>query len=174
MASVFLYLHVKKRKIRIEEAAAMASAIGQLPMKNDQVTFGAGFSRSGSLSTYGSQLNAGSLMSGGSRRNSGRMLHSPTVSGGVGGGVDGNVEESNAGIVKNNPLLKHYPLGLGVGGGAGCGDGSGFSSSAGDLSNSNSECDDDMAIENATMLMKNVSFKIKKNLYTFSNNSNLY
>lgn len=142
---------MKKRKIRIEEAAAMASILGQLPMKNDQVTFGAGFSRTGSLSTYGSQLNASSLMGGGgggSRRNSGRLLHSTAAN------VDGNVEESNAGIVKNNPLLKHYP-GLGVGGGV---DSSGFSSSAGDLSNSNSECDEDMAIENATMLMKSVSF----------------
>lgn len=135
VASVFLYLHVKKRKSRATaEAAALANVA---PVKNDQVTFGAGFSRSGSVSTYGSQIHTGgSLMSGagGSRRSSIRLQQSA---------ASGSVEEM--GIIKNNPLLKHYPN---------LSDNSGFTS---DLSNSNSECDDEIALESAAgMMIKSV------------------
>lgn len=133
VASVFLYLHVKKRKSRATaEAAALANVA---PVKNDQVTFGAGFSRSGSVSTFGSQIHTGgSLMSGGSRRSSMRLQQSA---------ASGSVEEM--GIIKNNPLLKHYPN---------LSDNSGFTS---DLSNSNSECDDEIALESAAgMMIKSV------------------
>lgn len=143
VASVFLYLHVKKRKSRATaEAAALANVA---TVKNDQVTFGAGFSRSGSVSTFSSQIHTGgSMMSGGagSRRSSIRLQQSA---------APGSVEEM--GIIKNNPLLKHYPN---------LSDNSGFTS---DLSNSNSECDDEIALETAAGMMiksvRNQSFLIR-------------
>lgn len=148
VASVFLYLHVKKRKSR---NSTNASPVNTTSMKNDQVTFGAGFSRNGSvISSFGGKLRSGSMISGSSRRDSGRLQQaSSTV---TGNGRNANGEEM--GIIKNNPLLKHYPN---------LNDNSGFVS---DLSNSNSECDDDHNIDTNGIIINVIFF-----LYLFIINS---
>lgn len=110
-------------------------------MKNDQVTFGAGFNRNDSVNrTFGAQMHSGGLLS--SRRDSIRLQQS-----GVGGGnhrnLSSNLNSEEMGIIKNNPLLKHYPN---------INDASGFIS---DLSNSNSECDEDHIIDKSGII-KNI------------------
>lgn len=152
VASVFLYLYVKKRKTSATASAPSASrrdgdatlANGQQNINNDQVTFGTGFSRTNSLGAFGDKIRAGSLI-GDPRRESLRLHQQvPSVGGGV-VGVNGifvrnamaaslnGVEE--LGVVKNNPLLKHFPS---------FSDGSEFAS---DVSNSNSECDDEHVVD---------------------------
>lgn len=129
MASVFLYLHVKKRKSRNAHLAAAPSTVATV--KNDQVTFNASF-RGGGSAAFGIQ-NRSDLMGGGSfRGNSATLGQYPSMTNGLSG--------EELGIVKSNPLLKHYPN---------LNDNSGFIS---DMSNSNSE---DEHILNAE-IMKNV------------------
>lgn len=151
VASVFLYLYVKKRKSSSESSAASSSrrdadaaqANGHPPnSNNDQVTFGTGFSRTNSMGAFGDKIRAGSLI-GDPRRESLRLHQQvPSVGGGVGGGLYvrnamaaslNGVEE--IGVVKNNPLLKHFPS---------FSDGSEFAS---DISNSNSECEDEHVVD---------------------------
>ncbi|ALC41439.1 sha [Drosophila busckii] len=115
VASVFLYLYMKKRKSRGRHSSRhsldnLANEINY--PKNDQVTYGAPFSRVGSVYSANSM--------------------------GLGSANEANARASLAslkddmGIVKNNPLLQHFPqlsereLN------------SGFAS---DISNSNSECE---------------------------------
>lgn len=130
IASVFLYLHIKKRKARASDGSQNAKD-DYTYHQNDQVTFGAGIS----CGMFGGQsrsslLNLSSTMNGSQRR---------TNSSVVGGGGNGlnlhHVEEM--GVIKSNPLLKHYPN-------LAASDNSGFVS---DNSNSNSEFDDDFSIE---------------------------
>lgn len=138
VASVFLYIHVKRYKSRLStigldaennggNAPGKASEYGQ----NDQVKYGQGFSRSGNYNRSISLTNdiGEHRMSGSARKMSLNGL--------------GNEEQ---GVVKSNPLLKHYPN---------LSDNSGFTS---DMSNSNSECDDDRAISHE-IISKNVSFE---------------
>ncbi|GAB0097709.1 uncharacterized protein DMENIID0001_133750 [Sergentomyia squamirostris] len=118
VASVFLYLHMKKRKSR----SPRSSVSGGHTMKNnelnfppnDQVTYGPGFHRNGSSSLYGSKSY--------SPRNQGNNMRNVT---------SGNLVGEEMGVIKSNPLLKHFPN---------LSDNSGFVS---DQSNSNSEFDDD-------------------------------
>ncbi|XP_055836730.1 uncharacterized protein LOC129905304 [Episyrphus balteatus] len=107
VSSVFLYLHMKKRKTQAQE---LRSSLNDLANeinypKNDQVTFGAPFHRNGSVYSAAS-------LSPEHRLNGGHI-------------------KEEMGIVKNNPLLQHFPN---------LSDHhSGFTS---DISNSNSECED--------------------------------
>lgn len=131
VASVFLYLHVKKQKSRHSSTGSTTGTrtIGKpdFHSQNDQVTYGNGFGSSNG--NYGRTEN-GARMS--DRRNSSqRNLPMNGLAG------------EELGIVKNNPLLKHYPN---------LSDNSGFIS---DLSNSASECDDERAINQE--MLKNVS-----------------
>lgn len=139
VASVFLYIHVKRYKSRLPpigqdadteggHAAGKTSEYGQ----NDQVKYGQGFGRYGNhnrsiTSTHGIGERR---MSGSSRKMTLNEL--------------GNEEQ---GVVKSNPLLKHYPN---------LSDNSGFTS---DMSNSNSECDDERAISHE-IISKNVSYRV--------------
>ncbi|KAL9914095.1 shavenoid isoform 1-T7 [Glossina fuscipes fuscipes] len=113
VSSVFLYLHMKKRKSRDQHH--MRNSLDDLTNeinypKNDQVTFGAPFARSGSL------------YSGGSLTTSNEPRSRASLS---------SLKEE-MGIVKNNPLLQHFPQ---------LSDHhSGFAS---DISNSASECEMD-------------------------------
>lgn len=113
VATVFLYIHIKKKKSNIKSENPKSrneETSGELGhSKNDQVIFGNGFVRNDSaysLSTLVEQINNAPF----NRRNSLSM-------------------KEEMGILKDNPLLQHYPS---------LNDQSGFAS---DLSNSNSECD---------------------------------
>ncbi|XP_037812218.1 uncharacterized protein LOC119603982 isoform X1 [Lucilia sericata] len=113
VSSVFLYLHMKKRKSR--DQSRSRNSLDDLNNeinypKNDQVTFGAPFTRSGSL------YSAGSLTTSNEPRSRASL----------------SSMKEEMGIVKNNPLLQHFPQ---------LNDHhSGFTS---DISNSNSECEMD-------------------------------
>lgn len=150
VASVFLYLYVKKKKSSATSSSATTStsrrdadaAPTSGPLANDQVTFGNAFSRTNSVGAFGDKIRAGSII-GDPRRESLRMhQHQVPSGGGLNGGMYGRngiaaslggVEE--LGVVKNNPLLKHFPN---------FSDGSEFAS---DVSNSNSECEDENVVD---------------------------
>lgn len=112
IASVFLYLHIKKRKSQRRSTNNKDEYTYQ---QNDQVTFGAGISRS----VFGGQTRS-SLLSRSSLNGSQRGP------GPTGPGLNLHTEEM--GIIKSNPLLNYPNL-----------DNSGFVS---DTSNSNSEFDE--------------------------------
>ncbi|XP_031618279.1 uncharacterized protein LOC116337664 [Contarinia nasturtii] len=115
VASVFLYIHVKRYKTRTSnndndnDGPQRKSEYQQ----NDEVTFGNGFNRS----TY--DRSSGSI-TGGIMPDRHKNLNRNMSLNGL-----GNEEQ---GVIKSNPLLKHYPN---------FSDNSGFIS---DMSNSNSEC----------------------------------
>ncbi|XP_067630710.1 serine-rich adhesin for platelets isoform X2 [Eurosta solidaginis] len=114
VASVLLYLHMKKRKRR-DQSPHMRNSLDDIANeinypKNDQVTFGAPFTRSGSI------YSAASLGTSNEPRSRGSI---------------GSLKEE-MGIIKSNPLLQHFPQ-LGE-------YNSGFTS---DVSNSNSDCEMD-------------------------------
>lgn len=118
VASVFLYIHVKRYKTRHSgndndsEGPQRKSEYQQ----NDEVTFGNGFNRSSYDRSSGSI--SGAVLP--DRHNN---LNRNMSLNGLG--------SEEQGIVKSNPLLKHYPN---------LNDNSGFVS---DMSNSNSDCGDD-------------------------------
>lgn len=121
IASVFLYLHIKKRKSQNRDSTGKDEYTYQ---QNDQVTFGAGISRS----VFGGQSRS-SILS--------RSLNGSQRGPGTATGPGLNMHTEEIGIIKSNPLLKHYPnLQM-------ASDNSGFVS---DTSNSNSEFDDDFSI----------------------------
>ncbi|XP_029408035.2 uncharacterized protein LOC105230656 [Bactrocera dorsalis] len=118
VASVFLYLHMKKRKGR-HQSPHTRNSLDDMNNeinypKNDQVTFGAPFNRSGSI--Y-SATSMGTSNEPRSRTSIGSL-------------------KEEMGIVKSNPLLQHYPQ-LSE-------HNSGFAS---DISNSNSECEMDGTLQ---------------------------
>lgn len=122
---------MKKRKSR---HSSENNSSASTTMKNDQVTFGPGYKRNDSITGF--STNRSGLDS---DRASGRKQNGHR-------GMPDTINGEEIGIVKNNPLLRHYPS---------LSDNSGFTS---DLSNSNSECDDDRLIDAA--FIKNVSMKI--------------
>lgn len=126
VASVFLYLRLKKYKNRrSSDGNTMSHSVPKNESSNiDSSGFGNG---------YHSNYNRSSQSASGKDRHSGSGRGLP---------LNGLVGE-DVGIVKNNPLLKHYPH---------LNDNGGMSS---DMSNSNSECDDECAISNE--VLKNVS-----------------
>lgn len=135
IASVFLYLHIKKRKSL--NRAANGKDDYNTYQQNDQVTFGAGISRS----VFGGQSRS-SILS--------RSLNgSQRGPAGTAGPPGLNLHSEEMGVIKSNPLLKHYP-GLQQM----ASDGSGFVS---DTSNSNSEFDDDFSITQDSTSGSNVS-----------------
>lgn len=99
--------------------------------QNDEVTFGNGFNRSSYDRSSGSITGAGVLPDRHKNLNRNMSLN----------GL-GNEEQ---GIIKSNPLLKHYPN---------LSDNSGFIS---DMSNSNSECGEEHITHE---LLKNVTFHL--------------
>ncbi|XP_023032086.2 uncharacterized protein LOC6643380 [Drosophila willistoni] len=125
VASVFLYLFMKKRKSRRHNSR---NSLDNLPNeinypKNDQVTYGAPFSRVGSI------YSAHSLGMGGNEASAGR----PSMNG----------LKDDLGIVKNNPLLQHFPQ---------LGDREQNSGFASDISNSNSECEMEEKIKTSVLV----------------------
>ncbi|XP_037034695.1 uncharacterized protein LOC119073375 isoform X2 [Bradysia coprophila] len=120
VASVFLYLHVKKRKSR---HSSENNSSANTTMKNDQVTFGPGYKRNDSITGFGTNRSGLDNDRASGRKSNGHR------------GIPDSINGEEIGIVKNNPLLRHYPS---------LSDNSGFTS---DLSNSNSECDDDRMID---------------------------
>lgn len=115
VASVFLYIHVKRNKSRASGNSNDADGSQRKSefQQNDEVTFGNGFNRSSYDRSSGS-------ITGGVLPDRHKNLNRNMSLNGL-----GNEEQ---GIIKNNPLLKHYPN---------LGDNTGFIS---DMSNSNSEC----------------------------------
>lgn len=118
VASVFLYLHMKKRKGR-QQSPHTRNSLDDITNeinypKNDQVTFGAPFNRSGSI--Y-SATSMGTSNEPRSRTSIGSF-------------------KEEMGIIKSNPLLQHFPQ-LSE-------HNSGFAS---DISNSNSECEMDGTLQ---------------------------
>lgn len=131
VASVFLYIHVKRYKSRGSgnDTDNNGSQRKSEYQQNDEVTFGNGFNRSSYDRSSGSITGAGVLPDRHKNLNRNMSLN----------GL-GNEEQ---GIIKSNPLLKHYPN---------LSDNSGFIS---DMSNSNSECGEEHITHE---LLKNVSF----------------
>ncbi|XP_063698253.1 uncharacterized protein LOC134829185 [Culicoides brevitarsis] len=129
IASVFLYLHIKKRKARASDGSHNAKD-DYTYHQNDQVTFGAGIS----CGMFGGQSRS-SLLNLPSTLNASQRRSNNSV---VGGPNSLNLHHAEEmGVIKSNPLLKHYPN-------LAASDNSGFVS---DTSNSNSEFDDDFSIE---------------------------
>ncbi|KFB43234.1 AGAP007099-PA-like protein [Anopheles sinensis] len=134
IASVFLYIHMKKRKNRAgsdDDASAMKNDYSTY-QQNDQVTFGVGMGAA--VSPFGGQARAsfiGRNALGGSQR----QVGGPTVGGHRGLGNNVGLHAEEMGIVKSNPLLKHFPN---------LSDNSGFIS---DNSNSVSEFEDDLTTD---------------------------
>ncbi|EDW02403.1 GH21972 [Drosophila grimshawi] len=128
VASVFLYLYMKKRKNRGRHNSrhSLDNVGNEINYpKNDQVTYGAPFSRVGSI------YSANSL-------------------GGLGGGNEAGTRASMAslkddlGIVKNNPLLQHFPQ---------LGEREHISGFSSDISNSNSECEMEEKIKTSVSVL---------------------
>ncbi|KAM8711368.1 hypothetical protein ACLKA7_000497 [Drosophila subpalustris] len=123
VASVFLYLFMKKRKGR-GRGQSSRHALDNLANeinypKNDQVTFGAPFSRVGSIYSAASM---GLDMANGNGNGNEAGTRGSLAS----------LKDDGMGIVKNNPLLQHFPQ---------LGEREHNSGFASDISNSNSECE---------------------------------
>uniref|UniRef100_A0A182T3C4 Uncharacterized protein n=1 Tax=Anopheles maculatus TaxID=74869 RepID=A0A182T3C4_9DIPT len=133
IASVFLYIHMKKRKSRSgsnDDGNGLKNDYSTY-QQNDQVTFGVGMGAA--VSPFGGQARAsfiGRNALGGSQRQGG----GPTI-GPHRGLTSVGLHAEEMGIVKNNPLLKHFPN---------LSDNSGFIS---DNSNSVSEFEDDITTD---------------------------
>lgn len=144
VASVLLYLYVKKRKSGRPASDSLSSTVGggggggggttTAATLNEQVTFGTGFSRTSSMqSAFGGKIREGNAFIGDARRESLRSLQQQAAAAAAGAGVNappgygrhgggmpsgvmvvggvvgGGVGDEMSGVVKNNPLLKHYP-----------------------------------------------------------------
>ncbi|KAH8280262.1 hypothetical protein KR018_001167 [Drosophila ironensis] len=128
VASVFLYLYMKKRK-RHNSRHSLDNIGNDINYpKNDQVTYGAPFSRVGSIYSANSM--------------------------GLGNGNESNTRTSigslkeDMGIVKNNPLLQHFPQ---------LGEREHNSGFASDISNSNSECEMEEKIKTSVLVHPQLS-----------------
>ncbi|XP_043862744.1 uncharacterized protein LOC120457760 isoform X1 [Drosophila santomea] len=128
VASVFLYLYMKKRK-RHSSRHSLDNLTNDMNYpKNDQVTYGAPFSRVGSIYSSNSM--------------------------GLGNGNESNTRTSigslkeDMGIVKNNPLLQHFPQ---------LGEREHNSGFASDISNSNSECEMEEKIKTSVLVHPQLS-----------------
>ncbi|XP_062544650.1 uncharacterized protein LOC134211611 [Armigeres subalbatus] len=138
IASVFLYIHMKKRKRNSgddDDANTIKNEYSSY-QQNDQVTFGVGLSSQ--VNPFASQPHNSFIGRGGSQRQSG-------ATGGHRGlttALNVGLHAEEMGIVKNNPLLKHFPN---------LSDNSGFIS---DNSNSVSEFEDERTIDVEKMQTK--------------------
>lgn len=134
IASVFLYIHMKKRKTRSgtnDDGSGLKNDYSTY-QQNDQVTFGVGMGAA-AVSPFGGQARAsfiGRNALGGSQRQGGGPAVGPHR-----GLANVGLHAEEMGIVKNNPLLKHFPN---------LSDNSGFIS---DNSNSVSEFEDDITTD---------------------------
>ncbi|XP_017069461.1 uncharacterized protein LOC108106734 [Drosophila eugracilis] len=128
VASVFLYLYMKKRK-QHNSRHSLDNLTNDINYpKNDQVTYGAPFSRVGSIYSSNSM--------------------------GMGNGNESNTRTSigslkeDMGIVKNNPLLQHFPQ---------LSEREHNSGFASDISNSNSECEMEEKIKTSVLVHPQLS-----------------
>ncbi|XP_055533572.1 uncharacterized protein LOC129723399 [Wyeomyia smithii] len=131
IASVFLYIHMKRRKRGSgddEDANTIKNDYSSY-QQNDQVTFGIGLG-SQVNPFHGNQQRNSFVGRNGSQRQSGPVGHR-----GISTPMNVGLHTEEMGIVKNNPLLKHFPN---------LSDNSGFIS---DNSNSVSEFEDDRMID---------------------------
>lgn len=138
VVSVFLYIHVKRYKARTSNGGQDGNDGMQRKsdyQQNDEVTFGNGFNRSSYDRSSGSMTGGNGGGGGGLPSDRHKNLNRNMSLNGL-----GNEEQ---GVIKNNPLLKHYPN---------LSDNSGFIS---DMSNSNSDCGEEHI--SAHELLKNVS-----------------
>lgn len=141
--SVFLYVHVKRYKARASNGGQDGTDGVQRKsdyQPNEEVTFGNGFNRSGYDRSSGSMTGGTGGAGGGLPSDRHKNLNRNMSLNGL-----GNEEQ---GVIKSNPLLKHYPN---------LSDNSGFIS---DMSNSNSDCGEEHI--SAHELLKNVSALQKK------------
>ncbi|KAL9699084.1 hypothetical protein quinque_002525 [Culex quinquefasciatus] len=160
IASVFLYIHMKKRKRTgsdgddDDDANTIKNDYSSY-QQNDQVTFGVGLG-SHQVSPFGGQTRNSFIGRGGvgvgSQRQSGAAV------GTVGAGHRGistalnvGLHAEEMGIVKNNPLLKHFPN---------LSDNSGFIS---DNSNSVSEFEDELTVDGDKMMQTTANVHQPKN-----------
>lgn len=113
VASVLLYLHMKKRKRNNGPSSGATNTLdggastknggagdgegNNNAYKNDQVAFGQGFMRSG----------GGSSLYGSKSRSS---LTGRNINGGSMRSMSASTPREEMGIVKSNPLLKHFPI----------------------------------------------------------------
>ncbi|XP_064547956.1 uncharacterized protein sha [Drosophila montana] len=145
VASVFLYLYMKKRKSRGRHSSRhsldnLANEINY--PKNDQVTYGAPFSRVGSIYS----ANSMGLGHGGSGNEAGTRASMASL-------------KDDLGIVKNNPLLQHFPQ---------LGEREHNSGFASDISNSNSECEMEEKIKSSVSVLVHPQLNMANN----NNNNN--
>lgn len=148
-----MYLHMKKRKNE-SHSGSMRNPKSEINYpKHDELVYGAAFSRSGSVSTtYHGGQNHSSIIGGRASSIGGNENGRRSFSGGIGSsGVNGlggqhhrnhtpnmmvtsqMTTDELGSIVKNNPLLNHFPN---------LNENPGFMS---DMSTSNSECEEEMA-----------------------------
>jgi hypothetical protein len=134
ITSVFLYIHIKKKKNPSDAETGGDDTLKNdfTYQQNDQVTFGTGIGRASQISSFGgvarSSLSGRSSVGGSQRQMDHRSM----------GATNMNLPNEEMGVVKNNPLLKHYPN---------LNDNSGFMS---DTSNSNSEFEEMRAKEDSS------------------------
>ncbi|XP_055620386.1 uncharacterized protein LOC129764862 [Toxorhynchites rutilus septentrionalis] len=122
IASVFLYIHMKKRKRNTDDDDANTIKNDYSSyQQNDQVTFGVGLGSQ--VGPFGGQARKNSFI--------GRSGSQRTTHRGISTALNVGLHAEEMGIVKNNPLLKHFPN---------LSDNSGFIS---DNSNSASEFEDE-------------------------------
>lgn len=96
VASVFLYIHVKRYKLQ-ENGNGNDNKTPQQKsdyQQNDEVTFCNGFTRSG----Y--DRSSGSMNGGGPSDRHGNLNRNMSLN---------NLVNEEQGVIKSNPLLKHYP-----------------------------------------------------------------
>lgn len=94
---MFLYIHVKKRKSA--NARENIKEDFNYP-QNDQVTFGAGISRNNAFNGQARSSLIGRNAINGSQRQPTRNMNAS---------LNVNLHSDEMGIIKSNPLLKHYP-----------------------------------------------------------------
>ncbi|XP_070140847.1 serine-rich adhesin for platelets [Drosophila kikkawai] len=129
VASVFLYLYMKKRKRHSSRNSLDNLANDINYPKNDQVTYGAPFSRVGSI------YSANSMGLGGTGND---PNHRTSI----------GSHKEDMGIVKNNPLLQHFPQ---------LSEREHNSGFASDISNSNSECEMEEKIKTSVLVHPQLS-----------------
>ncbi|XP_058830263.1 uncharacterized protein LOC131689293 [Topomyia yanbarensis] len=146
IASVFLYIHMKKRKRGTgddDDANTIKNDYSSY-QQNDQVTFGVGLGSQ--VNPFGGQPRNSFVGRGGSQRQTGAAGHR-----GISTAMNVGLHAEEMGIVKNNPLLKHFPN---------LSDNSGFIS---DNSNSVSEFEDDRMIETEKRMQTTANIHQPKN-----------
>ncbi|XP_055608316.1 uncharacterized protein LOC129755719 [Uranotaenia lowii] len=148
IASVFLYIHMKKRKRNSSDDDDGNTIKNEYSsyQQNDQVTFGVGLGSQ--VGAFGGQTRNSFIGRGNIQRQSGTA---PVGHRGLSSSLNVGIHAEEMGIVKNNPLLKHFPN---------LSDNSGFIS---DNSNSVSEFEDERILDAEKMMQTTVNVHQPKN-----------